>query len=59
VAISSLGVAIADQSLWTLIALAIVVALIQRHAIEPEEAFLEKHFGTEYLSYKRTVIRWI
>jgi protein-S-isoprenylcysteine O-methyltransferase Ste14 len=58
-AVISLGIAIADQSFWTLIALAIVVALIQRHAIEPEEAFLEKRFGTEYLSYKHRVRRWI
>jgi protein-S-isoprenylcysteine O-methyltransferase Ste14 len=58
-AVISLGIAIADQSLWTLIALAIVMALIQRHAIEPEEAFLEKRFGAEYLSYKGTVRRWI
>ncbi len=58
-AVLSLGVAIADQSLWTLIALALVVTLIQRRVIEPEEAFLEKRFGAEYLSYKRAVRRWL
>jgi protein-S-isoprenylcysteine O-methyltransferase Ste14 len=33
--------------------------IVQRGAIEPEEAFLEKRFGADYLSYKEKVRRWI
>jgi protein-S-isoprenylcysteine O-methyltransferase Ste14 len=53
------GVAIADQSLWALILLPVVLAILQRHAIKPEEAFLERRFGADYLGYKAKVRRWI
>jgi protein-S-isoprenylcysteine O-methyltransferase Ste14 len=43
-AIVYLGIAIAGQSVWALILLPVVLAIIQRWAIEPEEAFLEKRF---------------
>ena len=39
--------------------LAVVLTVIQRGAIEPEEAFLEKHFGANYVSYKEMVRRWL
>lgn len=42
-----LGIAIAGQSVWALILLPVVLAIIQRRAIEPEEAFLEKRFWRE------------
>jgi protein-S-isoprenylcysteine O-methyltransferase Ste14 len=54
-----LGIAIAGQSIWALILLAVVLIIVQRGAIEPEEAFLEKRFGADYLSYKEKVRRWI
>jgi protein-S-isoprenylcysteine O-methyltransferase Ste14 len=54
-----LGIAIADQSVWALILLPVVLTIIQRRAIEPEEAFLEKRFGANYISYKEKVRRWI
>ncbi len=44
------GIAIADQSVWALIVLPVVLTIIQRRAIEPEEAFLERRFGVNYLS---------
>lgn len=53
------GISIADQSVWTLILLPIVLTIIQRRAIEPEETFLEKRFGTDYLRYKENIRRWI
>ena len=58
-AIVYLGIAIAGQSVWALILLPIVLAIIQRWVIEPEEVFLEKRFGAEYISYKETVRHWI
>jgi protein-S-isoprenylcysteine O-methyltransferase Ste14 len=37
----------------------VVLLVVQRGAIEPEEAFLEKRFDAEYISYKENVRRWI
>jgi protein-S-isoprenylcysteine O-methyltransferase Ste14 len=54
-----LGIAIADQSVWALILLPFVLAIIQRRAIEPEEAFLKQRFGADYVSYKEKVRRWL
>jgi hypothetical protein len=36
-----------DKSVWALILLPVVLAIIQRRAIEPEEAFREKRFWFE------------
>jgi protein-S-isoprenylcysteine O-methyltransferase Ste14 len=54
-----LGITIAGQSVWALILLPVVLAIIQRRAIEPEEAFLEKRFGSNYIGYKEKVRRWL
>jgi protein-S-isoprenylcysteine O-methyltransferase Ste14 len=54
-----LGVVVADQSVWALILLAVVLTVIQRGAIEPEEAFLEKRFGVTYINYTEKVRRWL
>jgi protein-S-isoprenylcysteine O-methyltransferase Ste14 len=54
-----LGIAIAGQSLWALILLAVVLTIIRRRAIEPEEAFLQRRFGADYVRYKATVRRWL
>jgi protein-S-isoprenylcysteine O-methyltransferase Ste14 len=54
-----LGIAIADQSIWALILLPIILFIIQRRAIEPEEAFLERRFGADYGRYKANVRRWL
>jgi protein-S-isoprenylcysteine O-methyltransferase Ste14 len=58
-AVFYLGITIAGQSVWALILLPVVLTVIQRRAIEPEEAFLEKRFGANYLSYKGKVRRWL
>jgi len=54
-----LGIAIADQSIWALIIFPVVLIIIQHWAIEPEEAFLERRFGTDYSRYKANVRRWL
>ena len=54
-----LGIAIADQSIWALILFPVVLIIIRHWAIEPEEAFLQRRFGTEYDSYKAKVRRWL
>ena len=53
------GIALADQSVWALILLPVVLIIIQHRAIEPEEAFLERRFGPNYTRYKENVRRWI
>jgi protein-S-isoprenylcysteine O-methyltransferase Ste14 len=53
------GVAVAGQSVWALILLPVVLTIIQHRAIEPEEAFLERRFGADYVGYKEKVRRWI
>jgi protein-S-isoprenylcysteine O-methyltransferase Ste14 len=54
-----LGIAIAEQSLWTFILLPVVLTIILRRAIKPEEAFLERRFGEDYTRYKAKVRRWL
>lgn len=54
-----LGITIAEQSLWALILLPVVIMIIQRGAIEKEEAFLEQKFGADYKRYKASVRRWL
>jgi protein-S-isoprenylcysteine O-methyltransferase Ste14 len=51
--------AVVDQSVWAFILLPVVLAIVQRRAIEPEEAFLERRFGANYVRYKENVRRWI
>jgi protein-S-isoprenylcysteine O-methyltransferase Ste14 len=46
------GIAVLDQWIWALILLPVVLTVIQRRAIEPEEALLERRFGANYISYK-------
>ena len=54
-----LGIAIAGQSVWALILFPVVLAIIQPRAIEPEEVFLEKRFGANYVNYAAKVRRWL
>jgi protein-S-isoprenylcysteine O-methyltransferase Ste14 len=54
-----LGIAIAGQSIWSIILLPFVLMAIQRYAIEPEEAFLKRRFGADYVNYTARVRRWI
>lgn len=58
-AIASFGVAIAAGSFYALLMLIPAIFLVHRHAIRREEAFLTQKFGEDYLTYKRSVRRWI
>ena len=44
---------------WGLLLLPLVVWLITAWVIVPEERYLEGKFGTDYLSYKSGVARWL
>ena len=54
-----LGVCVLMQSLWMLALLPLVLVAIYRKVIAPEEAYLERRFGTEYAQYKQRVRRWL
>jgi protein-S-isoprenylcysteine O-methyltransferase Ste14 len=56
-----LGVAFWVNSLWLLVTLIPAVALMSFVVIprEREEQYLETRFGSDYLSYKASVRRWL
>jgi protein-S-isoprenylcysteine O-methyltransferase Ste14 len=53
------GLMIYLRSVWGIILLPVVIWLITIWVVVPEEKYLERKFGAEYLSYKSTVRRWI
>ncbi len=54
-----IGFAVILANWWVLVLTPIGGWLLQRFAIVPEEAYLEKKFGESYLAYKRRVRRWL
>ena len=54
-----LAIAVWTGSAWYLVGLVLTVLLITMGVIIREERYLERKFGEEYLSYKRTVRRWV
>lgn len=53
------GVAGILGNVWVLVLTPLGGWLLQRFAILPEEAYLERKFGDTYLAYKRRVRRWL
>jgi protein-S-isoprenylcysteine O-methyltransferase Ste14 len=53
------GVAIMLANWWILVLTPVGGWILQRLAILPEEAYLERKFGETYLAYKRRVRRWL
>jgi protein-S-isoprenylcysteine O-methyltransferase Ste14 len=58
-AITFAGIALAADAPWALVMLVPAMLVIQYGVILREEPYLERLFGEEYLSYKRTTRRWI
>jgi protein-S-isoprenylcysteine O-methyltransferase Ste14 len=54
-----LGFAIILSNPWILLLTPVCAWILQVFAILPEEAYLERKFGENYLSYKRAVRRWL
>ena len=54
-----LGCGIAFNSLWYIYFSIINIILLQYGIIVPEEKYLEKEFGKDYLDYKKSVRRWL
>ena len=57
--IGLIGAAVAVNSAWILVGLVAWYPLIRWGVIAREEAYLERKFGDEYLTYKSRVRRWI
>ena len=53
------GFAVILWNVWILALTPLGAWLLQRLAIVPEEAYLERKFGDTYLAYKRRVRRWL
>jgi protein-S-isoprenylcysteine O-methyltransferase Ste14 len=58
-AITYIGITLAAEAPWALVMLLPATLVIQYGVIAREERYLERLFGEEYLSYKRTTRRWI
>jgi protein-S-isoprenylcysteine O-methyltransferase Ste14 len=58
-ALTYIGIAALSSAAWVLLPLPVVLAVIDRGVIAREERYLERKFGDEYLSYKRSVRRWV
>lgn len=54
-----LGISALANALWPVLLLPGVLTLMNRGVIDREEAYLERKFGEEYLSYKERARRWI
>jgi protein-S-isoprenylcysteine O-methyltransferase Ste14 len=53
------GFAIMLTSMWVLLLLIPVLAILQRGVVLREEAYLERQFGDAYRKYKARVPRWL
>ena len=53
------GVAVFTGSLWMCLAVPTLLIILDIGAVRPEEAYLERKFGSRYLEYKAKVRRWL
>ncbi|MEJ7683307.1 MAG: isoprenylcysteine carboxylmethyltransferase family protein [Segetibacter sp.] len=53
------GIALLFGNWWTIILVPVLAAIITLFIIKPEERYLERAFGKDYLEYKAKVRRWI
>ena len=54
-----IGVGLALNSFWFLYSGLVVAIMLHYGVIIPEENYLEKEFGKDYLEYKKSVRRWL
>jgi protein-S-isoprenylcysteine O-methyltransferase Ste14 len=54
-----IGFAVMLMNWWILLLTPVGAWLLHRYAILPEEAYLERKFGDDYLAYKKRVRRWL
>ncbi|MGI8600509.1 MAG: methyltransferase family protein [Chitinophagaceae bacterium] len=53
------GVALIIGNWWTIILIPVLISIVAYFIIKPEERYLERAFGKDYLNYKQEVRRWI
>ena len=53
------GLALLVGNWWTLLLVPVLVTVVQRVVILPEERYLQRAFGADYTAYKARVRRWI
>jgi protein-S-isoprenylcysteine O-methyltransferase Ste14 len=58
-ALAYLGVALLFGSWWPLFASPLVLLVLLRLVIEPEERYLTQRYGTSYTDYTVRVRRWL
>ena len=58
-AIVYLGVSCFIGNWWNVILFPILLLILQEYIINPEEKYLYRRFGQEYLDYKSKVRRWL
>lgn len=54
-----LGAGLVAGTLWHIVLLPVVLAIMRRGVIEREEAYLGRRFGDEYRAYTAMVRRWL
>lgn len=53
------GIMLVTNAAWPLVFVPVIVAVINRNVIVPEEKYLSRKFGGEYEVYRRQTRRWI
>ena len=53
------GVAVFTGSIWMCLAVPALFIILDIVVVRPEEEYLERNFGSQYLSYKVKVRRWL
>lgn len=59
VSVAFVGLAFALGSTWLLMLALLMPIALRKLAIDPEEAYLKRHFGTDYERYCAQVRRWL
>ncbi len=55
----NLGIALAANNLWILLALPVIIFYTHKFVVLKEEQFLEEQFGDQYRLYKNAVRRYV
>ena len=58
-AVIFVGIALAAEAPWALLALPLALLTIDRGVIQREEPYLERLFGDQYRGYRSRVRRWL
>ncbi len=54
-----LGIAVFLDVLWMILLFPVLLLVVERGTVKPEELYLERKFGEAYLQYKKRARRWI